>query len=311
MSKKLAPAPLPDEQISKLVEHITEQRPTSITILKGGAWSSASSVTTYSGEFILRTAATPEDFQRDHFVARYSSSDLPIPAVLGIGQVSEQQWWCLSEQMPGVHLDELSSEEMGRTLPYLARTLRAMRSVDSSANSGYGSINKNGDGIYKSFADQLMDVANDQTEGRIGGWSTFLKNHAYERGVFNAGLERMKNLLEIIPDVRQLIHMDTINYNVVVQNNRISGVFDWGCAMWGDALYDLAWFQFWNPWYPQWSNLNIPAYLHREVGVLGDHAQERMRCYLLHIGIEHIRYNAFLRDAKGMNDIAIATEKLL
>ena len=48
---------------------------------------------------------------------------------------------------------------------------------------------------------------------------------------------------------RHLIHSDLLNYNVLVADGRISAVIDWGCAMYGDFLYDLAWFEFWAPWY--------------------------------------------------------------
>ena len=32
---------------------------------------------------------------------------------------------------------------------------------------------------------------------------------------------------------------------VLVDKERISGIFDWGCSLCGDHLYELAWFDFW------------------------------------------------------------------
>lgn len=47
-----------------------------------------------------------------------------------------------------------------------------------------------------------------------------------------------------------------MSQNIFVNKDKITGVFDWGCALYGDHLYDLALFEFWAPWYP---HLNIAA----------------------------------------------------
>ena len=90
-----------------------------------------------------------------------------------------------------------------------------------------------------------------------------------------------------------------MNRNVLVEENRISGVFDWGCSCFGDHLYDLAWFEFWAPWHP---NLDVPllrAALEarwRKVGYTPTHLTERLHACYLHIGLYHLAYNAWLRD---------------
>ena len=37
---------------------------------------------------------------------------------------------------------------------------------------------------------------------------------------------------------------------MLVDGGRITAVLDWGCSLYGDFLYELAWMQFWLPWYP-------------------------------------------------------------
>ena len=98
---------------------------------------------------------------------------------------------------------------------------------------------------------------------------------------------------------RSLIHSDLINRNVLVHEDKISGIFDWGCSIYGDHLYELAWFEFWAPWLP---TLDIP-YLRSaleqrwaEVGYAPvDQAARLMACYL-HIGLDHLAYNAYKGD---------------
>lgn len=278
--------------------------------LRSGAWSSAICVELERGEYVVRFAQTPDDFYCDANAAKLSTEHLPIPKVHGIGKIGSR-YWCISDRMPGIHLDDLNEDEMASTLPSIARMLIAMRAVPTENSSGFGGWNANGDGVFSSFAAQLLDVRNDVPDARGGGWSPILNRHEFERQIFGRGTILLEQLCRFLPVQRHLIHEDTLNRNVVVLNNTISGVFDWGTAMWGDPVYDLAWFRFWDPWYPKWSDLNIPGYLEAEVGFEGEFAEERMHCCLLHIGLMHIRYNAFIGNLAAMNDVALATEKLL
>lgn len=258
----------------------------------------------------MRFSQTGDDFRADQLASRFAGPDLPIPAVYGIGQIDDR-WWCISQRMPGVHLDDLSATQLEAVLPSLAAMLRAMRDVPATGNHGFGGWDEDGNGRFPSFADQLLDVAIDRPAERGGGWSEGLRARTDAWKTFHTGLTVLESLTSFVPPTRQLIHQDTINFNVTVNGGRISGIFDWGCAMWGDALYDLAWFRFWNPWYPQWKPLHLPDRLEEEVGIEGDHARERMACYLLHIGIGHIRYNAFTENWKSLNEVVDATNSLL
>ncbi|HRJ44298.1 MAG TPA: phosphotransferase, partial [Caldilineaceae bacterium] len=119
--------------------------------------------------------------------------------------------------------------------------------------------------------------------------------------IFTWGYERLQELAPIIDahTPRALYHADLINRNVLVEGKRISGVFDWGCAGYGDHLYDLAWFEFWAPWHP---NLDVPLLRSalgqrwQEVGYAPAHLAERLQACYLHIGLDHLAYNAWLRD---------------
>lgn len=47
------------------------------------------------------------------------------------------------------------------------------------------------------------------------------------------------------------MHNDLLHGNAPSDVDRINRVFDWGCSIHGDHLYDLALFDFWSSWYPQ------------------------------------------------------------
>ena len=91
-----------------------------------------------------------------------------------------------------------------------------------------------------------------------------------------------------------------MNRNVLVQEERITAVFDWGCALYGDHLYDLAWFEFWAPWTPQLDIEHLKAQLLRrwqEVGYAPEDKEARLTACYLHIG--SITWRTMLTVATG------------
>ena len=93
-----------------------------------------------------------------------------------------------------------------------------------------------------------------------------------------------------------MIHSDLIHRNVLVHDDRITAVLDWGCAMYGDFLYDLAWLTFWSPWHPELRDIDLRsrALAHYDaIGLAVPDFERRMRCCELHIGLAAQAYNAF------------------
>ncbi len=66
--------------------------------------------------------------------------------------------------------------------------------------------------------------------------------------------------------------------------------------MYGDFLYDVAWFLCWSPWYPRWRRIDIAGEAARHYASIGlevPHFAERLICYQIHIGLAAQAYNAF------------------
>ena len=88
------------------------------------------------------------------------------------------------------------------------------------------------------------------------------------------------------------MHSDLLNFNLLIANDRVSAVLDWGSSMYGDVLWDLAWFRFWQPWYPAWQAIDFrEEALHHAPEEA--HFDARLRCYELCIGVDGLAYQAF------------------
>ena len=105
---------------------------------------------------------------------------------------------------------------------------------------------------------------------------------------------QVTNVADVEPT---LLHCDLVNRNVHVQDGVVTGVFDWGCRRWGDHLYDLAWFEFWSPWMPNLDTELLKSELVSRWGHAPD--PDRLAACLLHIGADHLVYNAVKGDPGG------------
>ncbi|MGI8877926.1 MAG: phosphotransferase family protein, partial [Candidatus Limnocylindria bacterium] len=201
-----------------------------------------------------------------------------------------------SERMSGEHIDGLDEAGMRRLLPSLFSALDAMRSVDLSRASGFGGWRADGTTTHPTWREWLLAVAAEPATRGAPVVRELLEASPTGIGPFEEGYARLRELVDHCPEERHLIHDDLINFNVLVNGDRISAVLDWGSSIYGDFLYDIAKLVFYRPWYPAWRNIDFAAEARAHYGTVGlavPRCGERLTCYSIRIGLSDMAYSAF------------------
>lgn len=277
-----------------------------------GEWSRAFAYRDGDAERVVRFSALADDFHKDRLAMRYATAALPIPAIIEIGEAGDG-FYAISQRARGGFLDELDAAVMRATLPALFAACDAMREADCSAFTGYGPWGADGHAAHPTWRAALLDVAHDRPGERTHGWRARLDASPTGSAPFDTAFGQMGALLDACPEERHLIHGDLLNFNVLVQPCRIEAVIDWGCAMYGDLLYDLAWFLYWAPWYPAWREIDFreeAANHYASIRLSVPHFEERLICYQIHIGLAAQAYNAFKGRWHALAETAARTREV-
>lgn len=298
--------------ITTALQQRFDPRVRDVALIGAGAWSRCFGFTRGDEALVVRVGRHGDDFARDAHAARYAGPALPVPAVLALGELADGSY-VVSTRAWGVPLEQLDAAAWSAALPATVALLAALRRLAAPAGAGWGTWDATGRGTSASWSAYLLDVLVDAPESRTHGWWQRLGEIDDGPAEFAWGATLLRQVVDdAVP--HGVIHGDLMNRNVLVDGPRIGGVFDWGCAAYGDPLYDLAWFQFWAPWHPALDVAALTAGLRDYDAGPPQALERRMLACVLHIGLAHLAYNAWLRDwpmlratADRMRDLVRAT----
>ena len=282
--------------------------------LKGGEWSAAYKFSLDGHCFVIRLSHTPENFYRDKISYQWSSPNLPIPQIIKIDRYQDH-YYAISPFFVGEALEKLSAADLEKTIPSFLSMMTALQSISLDSVVGFGSLTPAGRGAFDSWAEALLDVNNDHLDSLTHGWRKALAEIPGAQHKFDQFYEQLTKLVQFCPRQKHLIHSDLLYHNLLVDNNQISAVVDWGCAMIGDSMYDLALFSFFEPWFPTFAQVNLiermkQSYLDQSPENHQNFAQ-RMAAYQTHLTLCNIAYCAFSKRKNDLNDHISRLEEVL
>ncbi|HUZ00667.1 MAG TPA: phosphotransferase [Thermomicrobiaceae bacterium] len=266
--------------------------------LGAGAWSRAYAFVRDGARWVIRWSDLDDNFARDAFAARFAGDGLPIPPITDLGR-DRLGFFAISPFVDGSDYEELPAAQLSELMPSLLAMFRALRRVDLSATTGFGIWDGGGNGLSPSWHAFLLDDKDASEGSLIRGWRARLAASPLGTGPYEALWRRFAPLVARCPNERRLIHSDLLNHNLLAGDGRITAVLDWGSSLYGDPLWDVAWFTYCEPWYPHFQEIGLARRVLEDFRA--DPAADstdiaaRLRCYQLAIGLDSIRYNAWRR----------------
>jgi hygromycin-B 4-O-kinase len=255
-----------------------------LVFIGGGEGSQAFSFETGEEKFIIRVNRHSDNgFKKDQYAfSHFGSLKIPVPEIIEIGQLDSGQYFALSKKAEGEVLKNLSTEDFNEITPNLFATLEAIHEVDISEIKGYGKWDIEGNGQYASWKDVLLDV--DVFAKTMFG-NTFL-----EKDVWDTVYAKFIELTPYSSEDKQLVHGDYSVANVLASYGEITGVIDWETSMYGDALYDIAWLQFFSKGFDyEKAYRDFCKTIERNI----ENFDERVLCYQLYIGLGTLSFYVY------------------
>ena len=272
-----------------------DDRAIEVEPLVGGTWSQAYAFRRCDEELVARFGRHPDDYGKDRWAATWATPELPIPTVLEVEPVGDDGWWCaVSTRAFGTPLEAATPAEWTALVPRIVDLIARCAALPNEPAQGVGRWGPDGIAPCATWREFLLEVADDGADHRIPGWQAALALHPPAQAAFDAGLAALERLSADLRPPIGVVHADLLNANVLVDGARIAAVLDWGSAMYGDPLHDVAWITFWAPWHP---NLSGPALLDAALAderlTAGGDVERRLRACRLHIGLGHLAYHAW------------------
>ncbi len=278
-----------------------------VSELQGGAWSSAHSFVADGRELVLRVGDHREDFAKEQIAATWHEPGLPVPEVLAIGEAFDRHY-IVSQRHHGTKLADLDMSRVRDVTERLFDVLASMRRV-TLPGSGFGIWQaSNGDAPGATWSEFLCGLA-DRDELRLVGWRRKISSHAHATESFRLGCDALQAGASDLPDVRGLAHADLLLNHLVGPTDEITAVFDWGNALAGDPLYDVAWMTFCIPWFPAIDRQHVLRLARAHFP--DDDIERLVPLYELHIALGSLQYLAFTEDWRAVEDAADRVDRLL
>ena len=229
----------------------------------------------------MRFGEIVSGFEDDRRAMAYASPDLPVPEVLEIGAAFDGGY-AISRRHHGRFLEDITPDEADVARPMVRRLLESLRDAPHAAGER--------DGPWREWLRESL--RDDHPELPSHGWRKLLAAHAEADDLFVRSEARVLELVEEMPERRDLVHGDLLHRNVLVSGDasRVEAVFSWKCSMRGDSLFDAALCTFWGEGYhPGIAVVDVLELMRDDQ----PDAAVRHHCYELHIGTTHLGWYAW------------------
>ncbi|MDG2195861.1 MAG: aminoglycoside phosphotransferase family protein [SAR324 cluster bacterium] len=246
-------------------------------------------------QYILRVNPNQSGFQKDRWCfQQFHSEELPIPEIVEIGSFSPYYAYSISHRLSGITLEDSASPTLQQLTPYVSQVWRVISQAPLPSSEGFGPFDEYGHATFSSWQSFLQSTVH----GKDQQWDHLFASNLLDATALEPVMQSYLQLTEHCPEERKLVHGDFGSNNVLINGQKITGVLDWDCALYGDPLFDVAGSFFWSPWL---DCMRIQSEFFQQTLKNETNFAVRQQCYQLRCGLEEIHENALAGNQKLLN----------
>lgn len=245
---------IPDDVLNQVVEEISGSPiAKKKRVLKGEANEVYEIRTKDGGDVFARIERKGPGFLQEKWaIEQCKKIDIPVPEILGIRRLSlasEHLTICVQRKIGGdtlergkINVDELG-EAVLRKIINQAGTLLAK--IHTIPTQGFDRIDDQGVGEFKSFEDMMMDK---ETDGEK--YAELAKRIGLDHDEIDQAFRILTEHQNLYEEAKSCLnHGDFGPKHIMVDEDKITGILDWGEAQGNSPVYDIA---KWEYWYGDW-----------------------------------------------------------
>ena len=274
------------------VEHLIKKSYTDfaeLTPLSGGLTSQTFSFHSDKKKYVFQIGGARNEYEKQLFISKRYGNIVPVREVLSVNETDNGIAYCISRFIEGRKLFDLSDRERREISASVIETLSKMAQAQIPSDCGYGRFDSNGHAPYATWLDFISAIYNDG----VCDWSTLALKGFSETVVRKAIGELQENIGYVKLEKPCLVHGDIGSYNIIALDGSIAGFIDWGMAIYGDPLFDVANLLFWDEKKTEHlTEMTVRKYYTDEKN------KRKLFSYVLRIGLEEI-YNTVVLNLIG------------
>lgn len=219
----------PVTEIGKMIKRATKHSMISAVQIIAGEANEVYEVSLDNGKIVILriTRGKYASFARENWaINKVKSLGVPVPKMIFLADK-----YCVMEKIDGEPLErgkidffKLSKKDQRK---YLNQAGEILAKIHSVKTNGFGELDSSGNGEFKNESKFL---------------ETYSKKNDLSSEILKA-IEIIKNF--DYPSDINLCHGDYANKHILVKDNEIVGIIDWGEARSDNFVYDFAYWDFW------------------------------------------------------------------
>jgi len=183
--------------------------------------------------FVLRVSTDNYGYLKDQLVfKKLTNENIPVPYILDIGIIKEEVHFCISKKIEG---DSIRNQYKRGDYSSFKEQFDYIERISKIApmGEGFGQWNPEGQAFQDTINEYIDRVYNKHD------WAAYKKFTYFDADFALKMKENLDGLISHSSNVRELVHGDFGNDNLIIENGRIKGIIDWGNSYYGDHLFDV------------------------------------------------------------------------